>query len=201
MYKIGLTGGIGAGKSGVARQLAQLGAAVIDVDDVAHALTAPHGLAMDAIVAEFGPEAQGFDGALDRAWMREQVFAEPSARRRLEAILHPMIRKRTQELTLVAHGPYLLLVIPLLVESGRWRDRVNRICVVDCDPDTQIARVQSRSGLTKDIIRRIMAAQAHRDVRLAAADDVLLNDGSVSLEQLHASVRRFHDQWCALAGS
>jgi dephospho-CoA kinase len=201
MFKIGLTGGIGSGKSWIASQLAQAGAAVIDVDDVAHDLTAPGGAAMAPIVAAFGPAAQGFDGALDRAWMRELTFSDVAMRRRLESIMHPMIRQRTEELASQAQGVYLVLVVPLLVESGNWRERVDRVCVVDCDPETQVARVQARSGLTGDIIRRIMAAQAPRNVRLAAADDVVLNDGSVTLQQLSANISRLHAAWCELAGS
>lgn len=197
MFKIGLTGGIGSGKSSVARWLAEWGAAVIDTDDVAHALTAPGGAAIAGIRAHFGARAIDADGAMDRAWMRERVFAAPEARRELEAILHPLIGRETEARAAAATGCYRVYVVPLLVESGRWRNRVDRICVVDCDPATQIARVVLRSGLTEDTIRRIMAAQASRDDRLAAADDVIDNGGDVTTAQLKTRVQALHDRWCA----
>jgi len=199
MYKIGLTGGIGSGKSRVADLLAEWGAAVIDTDLIAHALTGPGGAAMDALRAAFGPQAAGADGALDRAWMRDRVFRQPAERQRLEAVLHPLIGLHAQRQAERAQGPYLVFVVPLLVESGRWRDRVDRVCVVDCDPDTQVARVQARSGLTPDAIRRIMAAQAARTIRLAAADDVIVNDGATTADQLRARTRHMHDRWIQLA--
>ncbi|MYZ44289.1 dephospho-CoA kinase [Schauerella aestuarii] len=197
MFKIGLTGGIGSGKSSVARWLAEWGAAVIDTDDVAHSLTAPGGAAIDGIRAHFGAQAIAADGAMDRAWMRERVFAAPEVRRELEAILHPLIGRETEAQATAATGLYLVYVVPLLVESGRWRNRVDRICVVDCDPPTQVARVVLRSGLTEDTIRRIMAAQASRDDRLAAADDVIDNGGDVTTAQLKTRVQALHDRWCA----
>ncbi|MDN5843002.1 MAG: dephospho-CoA kinase, partial [Alcaligenaceae bacterium] len=141
----------------------------------------------------------GVDGAMDRAWMREHVFARPNARAQLEAILHPMIGDHTRAQAARARGLYLVYVVPLLVESGRWRSQVDRICVVDCDPDTQIARVQARSGLTRDAITRIMSAQVPRDVRLAAADDIVLNDGATGLDELTHRTHILHDQWCTLA--
>lgn len=199
MYKIGLTGGIGSGKTRVADLLAEWGAALIDADAIAHALTVPGGPAMPAITQAFGPQAQRPDGALDRAWMRELVFREPDARARLEGILHPLIGEHTERAAAQAQGEYLVYVVPLLVESGRWRDRVDRICVVDCDPATQISRVQARSGLTIESIRRIMAAQAARATRLAAADDVIVNDGETSAEQLRAQAKALHDRWRLMA--
>jgi dephospho-CoA kinase len=198
-YSIGLTGGIGSGKSMVADMLQEWGASVIDTDRIAHALTGPGGDAMDAIRAAFGPQALTADGALDRAWMRDLAFHEPDARARLEAILHPLIGQRTEEEGERAQGLYRVFAVPLLVESGRWRDRVDRICVVDCDPETQIARVQARSGLTPDAIRRIMQAQAARATRLQAADDVILNDGATTPDLLRARARQMHDRWLALA--
>lgn len=199
MFSIGLTGGIGSGKTQVADLLAHWGAGVIDTDRIAHELTAAGGDALPAIAARFGPRAIGADGAMDRAWMREQVFARPEARAQLEAILHPMIGECTRAQAARAGGLYLVFVVPLLVESGRWRSQVDRICVVDCDPESQIARVQARSGLTRDAITRIMSAQVSRDVRLAAADDVVLNDGETGLDELTRRVRLLHDQWCILA--
>src|SRR5690606_2139687 len=201
MYKIGLTGGIGSGKTRVADMLAEWGAAVVDTDAIAHALTAPGGAALPAIREAFGDAAIGADGALDRAWMRDLVFREPDARARLEAIMHPLIGADTRRAAAVATGAYLVFVVPLLVESGRWRDRVDRICVGDCDPATQVARVQSRSGLTEPAIRRIMAAQAARATRLAAADDVIVNDGATTVEQLRARAKALHDQWRRLAAA
>jgi len=201
MYKIGLTGGIGSGKSRVADLLGEWGAALIDTDAIAHALTAPGGEAMPAIVQAFGTAAATGEGALNRAWMRDLVFREPQARARLEAILHPLIGVHTERAAAQATGAYLVYVVPLLVESGRWRDRVDRICVVDCDPETQIARVQARSGLTSEAIQRIMAAQAARNTRLAAADDVIVNDGQTTVDQLHARAKALHERWCHMAAA
>ncbi|HLU18813.1 MAG TPA: dephospho-CoA kinase [Pusillimonas sp.] len=199
MLKIGLTGGIGSGKTQVADFFASWGASVIDTDAIAHQLTAPGGAAIGPIRAEFGPQAIAPDGSLDRRAMRELVFADPDARRRLEAILHPMIRQVTREQAQQATGCYLVFVVPLLIESGRWRDEVDRICVVDCDPATQVARVQARSGLTQEAIERIMSVQVGREARLAAADDIVLNDGGTTLDELEARSRALHDAWCKLA--
>ena len=199
MYKIGLTGGIGSGKSHVADLFASWGAAVIDTDVIAHELTAPGGAAISAIREQFGENVIGGDGAMDREAMRALVFARPAARRQLESILHPMIGSVTQARAQAAQGCYLVFVVPLLVESGRWRERVDRICVVDCDRPTQIARVQARSGLTLETIERIMAAQATREERLAVADDVVLNDGSTALDDLERRARSLHDMWCLQA--
>lgn len=200
MFKIGLTGGIGSGKSRVADMLAEWGATLVDTDEIARALTAANGAAMPAIAAEFGAHALTPDGALNRDWMRERAFADPAVRQRLEAVLHPIITEETRRQAAAASGSYLVFVVPLLVESlTRWRGRVDRICVVDCDPDTQVARVQARSGLTEPAIRRIMAAQAARQVRLESADDVIINDGATSPEQLRAQAKTLHDRWLALA--
>ncbi|MVW79168.1 dephospho-CoA kinase [Bordetella sp. 02P26C-1] len=201
MYKIGLTGGIGSGKTRVADMLAEWGAALVDTDAIAHALTAPGGEAMPALVQAFGPQAARPDGAMDRAWMRDLVFREPDARARLEAILHPLIGEHTERAASQAQGTYQVFVVPLLVESGRWRDRVDRICVVDCDPETQVARVQARSGLTVEAIQRIMAAQAARATRLAAADDVIVNDGQTTVTALRARAKALHDRWCHMAAA
>lgn len=199
MLKIGLTGGIGSGKTRVADFFALWGASVIDTDAIAHQLTAPGGAAIEPIRVQFGPEVIAPDGSLDRRSMRELVFADPPARQRLEAILHPMIGQVTREQAQQATGCYLVFVVPLLIESGRWRDKVDRICVVDCDPSTQIARVQARSGLTQEAIERIMSVQVDREVRLAAADDIVLNDGDTTLDELEARSRALHDAWCKLA--
>ncbi len=196
MYKVGLTGGIGSGKSKVADLLASWGAAVIDTDVIAHDLTAPGGAAIEPIRRAFGPDVIADNGALDRAVMRELVFQSPEARRRLEAILHPMIRNETEARARVAKGCYVVFVVPLLVESGRWVDVLDRVCVVDCDPETQIARVQARSGLTREAITRIMSAQASREERNAAAHDLVNNGGGTSLDDLEHRVRALHDSWC-----
>lgn len=200
MYEIGLTGGIGSGKSKVADLLQQWGAAVIDTDAIAHELTAPGGAAIEPIRQAFGDQVIAPDGSLNRAAMREQVFANPDARRRLEAILHPMIGSVTRQRAQQAQGCYLVYVVPLLVESGSWRNRVQRVCVVDCDPETQIQRVQARSGLTREAVQRIMQAQASREQRLQAATDIIVNDGATSLNDLVQRTQYLHQQWCKLAG-
>lgn len=199
MYKIGLTGGIGSGKSKVADMLASWGAAVIDTDVIAHELTAPGGAAIEPIRQAFGPDVIAENGALDRPAMRVLAFQSPEARRRLEAILHPMIRAETASRASVAEGWYLVFVVPLLVESGRWQGALDRVCVVDCEPETQVARVQARSGLTREAIGRIMSAQASRHDRVAAADDVVFNGRDTSLEQLELAVRALHECWCMQA--
>ncbi|MGB6242394.1 MAG: dephospho-CoA kinase [Castellaniella sp.] len=199
MFSIGLTGGIGSGKTQVADWLAEWGAAVIDTDQIAHALTAAGGPAIEPVRQAFGPASIAADGSLDRAWMRERVFSDASVRQRLEAILHPLIDQAVRDRAAHTQGLYRVYVVPLLVESGRWRDRVDRICVVDCDPATQIRRVQSRSGLTPEAIERIMSAQAARGDRLAVADDVIVNDGDTSLDMLRQRSRQCHQLWCDLA--
>ena len=195
MFSIGLTGGIGSGKSKVADWLAEWGAAVIDTDLIAHELTASGGAAIGPIRAAFGAEAIRPDGAMDRDWMRARAFADPAHRQRLESVLHPLIGQTVRARADQARGDYRVFVVPLLVESGHWRDRVDRICVVDCDPETQVRRVQSRSGLTRDTIERIMSAQASRADRLAAADDVILNDASTDLDALRRRVSQLHQAW------
>jgi dephospho-CoA kinase len=190
LFTVGLTGGIGCGKTTVADQFAALGASVIDTDQIAHALTAPHGAAMPALLAEFGADFATPDGALDRARMRSLVFSEPGARARLEAILHPKIRDATAAAAAIATGPYVILAIPLLVESGSWAERVSRVLVIDCPEALQVQRVMGRSGLPEAQVRAIMAAQATRGQRLAAAHDVILNDGGIEL--LAPQVARMH---------
>ena len=197
MLKIGLTGGIGSGKTRVADFLHEWGACVIDTDVIAHELTAPEGAAIAAIREAFGAGVITAQNALDRSAMREIVFHDPKARATLESIIHPLIAREAQARAQVARGAYLVFVVPLLVESKRWLDQVDRVCVVDCDPETQVARVQQRSGLTADAVRRIMMAQASREARLAVAHDVVLNDGSTSPDQLRQRARQLHDQWCA----
>ncbi len=202
-YTIGLTGGIGSGKSSVAELFGTLGATVIDADAIAHVLTAPGGTAMQAIRAAFGDDFIDAGGALDRAKMRNLAFADPAAKKNLEAILHPLIRAESDRLSATASGPYVILMIPLLVESGGakapGRDRYRRIAVVDCPPEIQVARVMARSGLSEPQVRAIMAAQASREQRLAAADDVIDNAGLA--QALRPQVERLHRQYLALAGA
>jgi dephospho-CoA kinase len=196
-YVVGLTGGIGSGKSAAADLFAAHGAAVIDTDAIAHALTRAGGAAMPAIRAEFGETVVSSYGALDRAAMRAMAFADPSARKRLEAILHPLIRDAGERQLAAAGTPYAVLVVPLLIEAGDYRKRVNRIAVVDCAETTQIARVMSRSGLARPEIERILAAQATRAERLAAADDIIDNDGD--LAALPPQIEHLHVNYLALA--
>ena len=172
--------------------LQELGAAVIDADAIAHELTAPGGAAIAPIRAAFGEQALDASGALDRARMRELAFADARQRARLEAILHPLIATRLQQLAETLPGPYVVLVVPLLVESvARWRERVDRIVVVDCTPEQQLRRVMQRSGLSREQVQRIIDAQATREQRLATADWVI--DNSADLAQLREQALRLHD--------
>ena len=192
-WRIGLTGGIGSGKSTVAGMLAELGAAVIDADAISRSLTAPGGRAIEAIRARFGPEMVGADGAMDRQAMRARVFADAQARAQLEAIIHPLVGQITREqaeAAVRAGARCLVHDVPLLVEGGaRWRAAVDRVLVVDCDSDTQRARVAARSGLALAEIDRIIAQQASRAQRLACADIVVYNQG-LDLAALNAEVRQ-----------
>ncbi len=190
--RIGLTGGIGSGKSTVLAMLQQLGAAAIDADAISRATTAPGGAAIPLIAQKFGADFIGPDGALDRAKMRERTYAHPEARRELERIIHPLVGQesaRQVEAALAAGARCIVFDIPLLVESGRWRRQVDRVLVVDCEPETQVARVTARSGLTPDEVRAIIAAQAPRALRLAAADLVICNEG-LTLEALRNEVEQ-----------
>ena len=198
---VGLTGGIGSGKSAVADCFSRLGAAVVDTDAIAHELTRPGGAAMAHIRAAFGEAVVAADGSLDRAAMRRLAFSDPAARKRLEAILHPLIRAESDRRCRAAltAAPYVVLVVPLLVESGDYRRRVDRVLVVDCDDETRIGRVMSRSGLARAEVQAIMAAQAGRDERLACADDVLDNGGD--LAQLQERVAELHRRYRDLAAA
>lgn len=174
---IGLTGGIASGKTLVAALFSERGAVVIDTDDLARQVVAPGTPGLAIVRAEFGDQVVSGDGALDRLALRRLVFGEPALRRRLEAILHPLILDALAAASETAGGPYQILVIPLLVESG-LEDRVDRVLVVDCSEDTQLARLLARDGDTDEDARRILAAQADRAGRLATADDVIVNEGS-----------------------
>lgn len=198
-FIVGLTGGIGSGKSAAAERFATLGAAIVDTDVIARELTAPGGAGIAPIRAAFGEEVMAADGALDRAAMRRIAFNDPVARKRLEAILHPLIRAECESRcrSAAADFPYIVLVVPLLVESGGYRERVNRVCVVDCPEEIRIARVMKRSGLARQEAEAILNAQAGRAERLAAADDVIDNGGG--LAELGEQVDRLHARYCALA--
>ena len=198
-FKLGLTGGIGSGKTQVANLLAGWGASVIDTDLIAHSLTAPAGRAIEPIRQVFGTEAIDASGALNRGRMRELVFADSARRVELEAILHPLIAQAVRQEADEAQGLYLVFVVPLLVESGRWRQQIDRLCVVDCDQATQIQRVQARNGIEPATIQKILAAQATREQRLAVADDVIDNSEAVSMEALEKQVLVLHQGWCNLA--
>ena len=189
-YVVGLTGGIGSGKSTVAECFAGQGVTVVDTDLIAHDLTRPGTAAMATIAQTFGTGVLDAQGALDRGAMRRLVFSDEQARRRLEAILHPLIRAQSERLCLEAGGPYVLLVVPLLIESGGYRQRCQRILVVDCSEATQLARVMARNGLSEGEAKAILAAQASRAARLAAADDVINNDGAAG--DLPAQIVHLH---------
>jgi len=189
-FQLGLTGGIGSGKSTVATLLAQLGAAIIDADAIARQLTTPAGLAMPAIAQQFGPEFVTTQGALDRDRMRALAFSDPDAKHKLEAIIHPLVAEETTRQARAAQArghPCLVFDVPLLVESARWRKRVDHVLVVDCLAETQIMRVMARNGLTRSAVEAIIAAQSSRLRRLHAADSVIFND-ELTLEGLSAEV-------------
>ncbi|WP_091909956.1 dephospho-CoA kinase [Chitinasiproducens palmae] len=198
MFKVGLTGGIGSGKTVVSDRLGVLGASIVDADRIAHLITAPGGAAIPAIERTFGSTFIAADGSLNRAAMRERVFAQPQERAKLEAITHPLIHEAITAAAEGATGPYVVFVVPLLVESGRWRARVDRILVVDCDEREQIARVVTRSGLSPEQVERIMATQATRAARLSSADDVLRNQDK-TLSELFDEIDALHRRYLALA--
>ena len=196
-YTVGLTGGIGSGKSAVAALFARLGVGVVDTDEIAHELTRPGGEAIAPIRAAFGDQAIARDGALDRTAMRKLAFGNARERNRLEAILHPMIRAESSRRLERATGPYAILVIPLLVESGVDRSRSPRVLVVDCPEASQLERVMRRSGLPEAEVRAILATQATRAQRLAAADDVIDNAGAP--QALEGQVAHLHEKYLTLA--
>jgi dephospho-CoA kinase len=199
VFCVGLTGGIGSGKSAAASLFGKFGAAVVDTDEISHALTAPAGAAIAAIREHFGPGFVAADGGLDRARMRSLVFSDPVARKKLEAILHPLIRERTRAAVASARAPYVVVVVPLLFETGTYLDLVRRVLVVDCEENEQVRRVAARSDITAGEIRRIMAAQLPRAERLKRADDVIDNSGD--LEALRDQVARLHNKYLDLARS
>ena len=192
---VGLTGGIGSGKTAVSDLLGELGAGIIDTDLISHQITAPNGLAIPAIQQEFGPEFINTDGALDRPKMRALVFAKPEARKALEAITHPLIRQETakqaQELS-KSGVPYLVFAVPLLIESKNWQNLVDYVVVVDCPEEVQIKRVMHRNNLSRADVEKILGAQTSRKERLACANAVIENQGS--LDQLASQVRQLNQK-------
>ena len=193
-FRIGLTGGIGSGKSTVAQRLVACGAHLVDTDAIARSLTLPGGLAMPSLVEAFGAAAVASDGSLDRAFMRELAFSDEQARARLEAILHPLIGQEAQAQAARAGGGTVVFDVPLLAESAHWRRRVDRVLVVDCDEATQVQRVSQRPGWTPAAAQAVMARQASRADRRAVADAVIHNDG-IGLEELAARVRSLWALW------
>jgi dephospho-CoA kinase len=196
-FVVGLTGGIGCGKSAAADEFARLGAVVVDTDAIAHELTRSGGAAIAEVRRLFGERYIDAQGAMDRAGIRALVFSDAAAKSRLERLLHPMIRAESERRIAAANAPYVMHVVPLLLESPDYRQRVARVLVVDCAPQEQVARVRRRSGLGDEEIRRIIDAQTPRDVRLAAADDVIDNSGSI--DALHKQVEALHSRYLSLA--
>ena len=198
MFAVGLTGGIGSGKSTVADRFGALGVPIVDTDVIAHRITAPHGIAMPEIAREFGPSFVATDGSLDRARMRTLIFSDDTARKRLEAITHPLIRAETQRQRDSAQGPYVIVVVPLLVESGNWKTRVDRVLTVDCSVETQIARVMRRNAFSREQVLAIIARQATREQRLAAADDTIVNEDALP-DALQVQVDALHRAYLSYA--
>ncbi len=196
--RIGLTGGIGSGKSTVAAMFARRGSAVIDIDAIARRLSAANGTAMPALWAAFGDTIVGSDGGLDRDTMRALAFSDPAAKLRLEAVLHPLIAAEAAIEAAATNSSVLVFDVPLLAESRHWRARVDRLLVVDCSPSTQIDRVVQRPGWTREATQRVIAAQASRTARRAIADAVIFNDG-LDLAALDAAVGKLWRQWQPLA--
>ncbi len=196
-FVVGLTGGIGSGKSAAAEEFARLGAAVVDTDAIAHELTRAGGAAIAGVRRVLGDGYVDAAGAMDRAKVRALVFADAAAKARLEGLLHPLIRAESERRIAAADAPYVVHVVPLLIESPDYRQRVQRVLVVDCLPQVQKERVRQRSRLAEDEIERIIGAQLPRAARLAAADDVIDNAGS--LAALHKQVQALHRRYLQMA--
>jgi dephospho-CoA kinase len=194
---VGLTGGIGSGKSAAAAEFARLGATVVDTDAIARELTEPGGAALAQIRSLFGEAFVAASGAMDRQAMRNRVFSDPAAKQALEGLLHPLIRAEAEHRIAAARGPYVVYVVPLLIESGDYRGRVNRVLVVDAPEALQVERVRARSGLAEGEARSIMAHQVARAARLAAADDVIDNAGT--LDALRKQVAALHARYVKMA--
>jgi dephospho-CoA kinase len=195
--RIGLTGGIASGKSTVTQRFAELGVPVIDADVAARNVVERGKPGLDQVVRRFGPGVLDASGNLDRPALRALIFSDSASRQALDAILHPLIRADMEQQAATATGPYLVMAIPLLIEGGRAHDRVDRVLVVDVDEALQLQRVQARDGSSADQARAILASQASREARLAAADDVLRNSGSVA--DLRQAVDRLHEKYLHLA--
>jgi dephospho-CoA kinase len=195
--RIGLTGGIASGKSTVSQRFVELGVPVIDADVAARAVVLPGTPGLEQILQRFGEGILTANGELDRRALRELIFNDPASRRDLDAILHPLIRAHMESQAAAALGPYLVMAIPLLVEGGSSRERIDRVLVVDVDEDKQLERVQARDGISMQQSRAILGSQASRAARLAAADDVLLNAGTVA--ELRQAVDRLHQEYLKLA--
>jgi dephospho-CoA kinase len=193
---VGLTGGIGSGKSAAADEFAKLGATVVDTDAIAHELTGKGGAAVGEIERIFGKDFLS-GAALDRKRMRDHVFADPAAKRALEELLHPLIREESARRIAAASGPYVVHVVPLLIESPDYRARVDRVLVVDCLEEVQLERVRARSRLSEAEVRAIMRTQVSRAERLAAADDVIDNSGS--RDALRRQVGALHRKYLQFA--
>jgi len=196
-FVVAITGGIGSGKTTVAKLFETLGASLIDTDEISHELTQPASAAVERIRALFGEQYVDAEGALDRSKMRALVFHDADAKRRLEAILHPLIRAEVAARIDGARGPYVLLVIPLLVETGGYPDLIQRVLVVDCDERLQVTRTVRRSALPQEQVEAIMATQASREARLLAADDVIVNNAG--LIELAEQVKQLHARYLELA--
>jgi dephospho-CoA kinase len=196
---VGLTGGIGSGKTTVAARFAALGAAVVDTDDISRALTAAGGAALGRLRQAFDAKYFAADGALDRDAMRALAFEDPAARERLEAILHPAIREAADRALAAARGPYALIVVPLLFETRGYVERIARALVVDCAPEVQVSRAMARSSLTRAAVESIMAAQWPRWRRLQMADDVVWNGGEIA--SIGAQCERLHGFYCTIAAN
>jgi len=196
---VGLTGGIGSGKSAAADAFAKLGATVVDTDAIAHELTGPAGAAVAEVARLFGKAFVDATGAMNRKRMRDLVFSDAEEKQRLEGLLHPLIRAESERRIAAAKGPYVIYVVPLLIESANHRERVGRVLVVDCPEALQVARVRQRSALPEGEIRRIIASQIQRERRVAAADDVIDNSGSIAA--LQQQVEKLHKKYLALANA
>jgi len=196
-FCVGLTGGIASGKSSAAALFQKLGAAIVDTDVIAHELTRPGAAAMAGIRSAFGPGFVAADGSLERAKMRRLVFNDPDAKAKLEGILHPLIREHARARIIAAQQPYVIVVVPLLIETGAYRDLIQRVVVVDCNEELQVARAMQRSQLGEREVRAILAAQLPRAERLKRADDVIDNSGDI--EALRRQIEKLHTRYLTLA--
>ncbi len=202
-FSIGLTGGIGCGKTTIANLFAEQGASIVDTDIIAHQLTAINGLAIPAICEQFGANFLTTAGAMDRQKMREYVFAHPTEKKRLEAILHPMIKQESFNLAQKSNQNYVIFVVPLLLESNILKPHMSRILVIDCPETLQIQRVMNRNGWSEQQVRAVMQTQVSRETRLAAADDIITNEDEIhtNAQNLKQQVSRLHSAYMVLANA